>query len=137
MLQTLAVFGLAALVLAPISIPVSAQNNVPNRELLCNGSNCPGLGANTNIPSGRTGIVSIIIQAAQAFAFIIVGVSAFFLVYGGFLFVTDNGDGSRAKNGRAIIFNALIGMVVAILAVSIVFLVSSIVTGDLLTGLNS
>lgn len=57
---------------------------------------------------------------------IVVAIGAFFyLLYGAFLYVSAFGDEAKVKQGRATITNALIGVVLAVLAYFIISLVQS------------
>lgn len=48
-----------------------------------------------------------------------------FIIYGGFMFATSQGDPEGAKKARNTITNALIGVVISLLASTIVMFVSS------------
>lgn len=57
---------------------------------------------------------------------IVVAIGAFFyLLYGAFLYVSAFGDEAKVRQGRATITNALIGVVIAVLAYFIIALVQS------------
>ncbi len=47
-------------------------------------------------------------------------VSVLIIIYGGFLYITSAGDAVQAKKGKTALFNAIIGLVIAILAYVIV-----------------
>lgn len=47
-------------------------------------------------------------------------VSVGFIIYGGFVYMTSNGEPDRTKGAKDTILNALIGLVVAIVASSVV-----------------
>ncbi len=62
-----------------------------------------------------------IIAKAAAILSIIGGIAAVMAVmYGGFTYVTSNGDASKAGKGRQIITYALIGLVVIVIAPSLI-----------------
>jgi hypothetical protein len=58
--------------------------------------------------------------------FVIFIFSTLFLIYGGILFVTDNGSGYKSEKGRAILRNATISLVLTVATVIIAFLVSGL-----------
>lgn len=47
-----------------------------------------------------------------------------FIIYGGFMFVTSQGDPEGAKRARSTIINALIGVVISMLASTIVMFIA-------------
>ncbi len=77
-----------------------------------------GVGGNDSLDQNN--VVNIIFDIAEIFIFICAGIAVLFLVYGGFKWITDNGDGNSAKQGQSIVLNAVIGLVVAGLAFLIV-----------------
>jgi hypothetical protein len=61
-----------------------------------------------------------------------IAIAVVFLVYGGFKFIFDTkGDGSGAEQGKKIIKNALIGLLIAVLAFTIVQLLINLAGSDL------
>lgn len=53
------------------------------------------------------------------------GIVAFcFIIYGGFLFVTSQGEPEGIKKARTTVFNAIIGVVISILASTIVIFIA-------------
>lgn len=67
---------------------------------------------------------TVMIQVALAIIDILLRVGALiavgFVIYGGFLYVTSQGEPDGTKRGRQAIVNALVGLVVAIMASAIV-----------------
>jgi len=108
------------------ALPVDAQVRIPDT---CEGD-CPLIGTNVPTNVNENTIVDFILGVAQFVTFIVIALAVLFLVYGGFLFVTDSGDGKRAENGKKILFNAIIGLVLAIVAFTIVRVISEVVAGD-------
>jgi hypothetical protein len=47
-------------------------------------------------------------------------VAVFYVIYGGFLYMTSQGEPDKAKNAQTTITNAIIGLVVALLATAVV-----------------
>lgn len=114
------------------TVPAQAQSRNSNIPDTCRG-NCPLIG-NRTISGDERSIANFIIGIAQALTYIVGALAVLFLVYGGFLFVTDSGDGKRAENGKKILTNAVIGLILAIVAGSIVAVVGGLVSGDALRG---
>lgn len=122
--------GLAVAVIGFVpSSNVYASSIVPDSSKICPDGKCA-----VNVQDANKGtIVSVIISIAQYATYVIVAISILFLVYGGFLYVTDNGSGDSAKKGQKVLVNAIIGLVIAILAYTIVSVVSNLVAGTQLT----
>ena len=51
-------------------------------------------------------------------------IAAGYIIYGGFLFITSSGSPDRAARGRKTVFNAIIGLVIAVASVGVVNWVS-------------
>ncbi len=95
---------------------------------------CPTGGCAVDVKNGdKNAIVDVIILIANYATYVIVAVSILFLIYGAFLYVTDNGSGDSAKKGQKVLVNAIIGLVIAILAYTIVSVVSNLVGGTKLS----
>ena len=114
---------------------------IPSAEQICpdgvrpsSTGECPGgvTSANIGTFTGRTGVVAFITNIAEFLTFVAGAVAILFMIYGGYLYITDDGEETKAGKGKKILVNATIGLVVAILAYTIVFIVSNLVTGDLL-----
>lgn len=60
---------------------------------------------------------------------IIAGILAvIYLIYGGILYITASGDAEKATKGRTAVVNAIIGIVIILLAVVLVQWVNSLIT---------
>lgn len=116
---------------AIVSSPsVLAQNNplVPDREALCDGP-CPVTGATDVGTVNQNRLVEIIINVARFLTFVGVGLSVLFMVWGGIRFITAGGaDGST--EGKNTLRNATIGLVVSIVAFTVVNILASILSGN-------
>lgn len=76
-------------------------------------------------------VFNLILDVVQFLVYIVGAIAVLFLVYGGFLFIVDpGGNGDGATKGKTIIFNALIGLVVAIVATGIVQFVGSLAANN-------
>jgi hypothetical protein len=78
----------------------------------------------TNINSIRDfyNIVCVVTQWVLVFGFII---GALFVIYGGYKYVTSAGDDSAASDARKIIQNALIGVVLLLLATAFIRIIAN------------
>lgn len=75
------------------------------------------------------GSLGDLIQMLVNWFLIIAGaIAVIFLIYGGILYITAGGDAEKATKGRTAIVNAIIGVVIILLAFIIVQWVGNIVT---------
>jgi hypothetical protein len=80
--------------------------------------------------AGTTGLTAIQNTIATIGTFligIIAAISVIFLILGAYNMVSDNGDGKSFAAGKSRIVNAIIGLVVALLAFAIINVVISVV----------
>lgn len=130
----LSVFLLLSLSLLGLALPATANaqgNFIPGSSQLCSGASCPVIGNPESVKGDRNSLANLIIGIARFITFVVGALAVLFLVYGGILFVTDNGSGESAKKGKTILINAVIGLIIAIVAYTIVGLVGNVVQGDL------
>ena len=85
-------------------------------------------GAGANIAGGKEGIVETIISIARILTYITGALAVLFLVYGGVRYLIAQ-DEKGAGDARIIIRNAVIGLVIAVVAYSIVSIVSGLLSG--------
>ncbi len=91
---------------------------------------CVGGQALCNIGKGgdtRASLVKIITDVATFAIYILGAISVLFIIYGGFLYVTDDGSGTKAGQGKKIVIQALIGLVIAIASFTLVQITLSLV----------
>lgn len=110
------------------TVSVDAQL-VPSQSKLCPAGGCPVTGTQTVNPT-KSGVVGIIINIAQWLTFIGVGLSVLFMVWGGIRYITA-GDGDGAEKGKKTLINAVIGLVVSIVAFTVVSVLSNILQGNI------
>lgn len=132
---TLSLFATSIVVSSQVPQTTKSNNNsqnslVPGGSALCKGG-CNGI-SNVNNLSGREGIVEALVGIAQFLTFIAAGVAVLFMVFGGYKYMSSNGDSEKAESGKSTLVNASIGLAIAILAYTIVFILSSVLSGDLL-----
>jgi hypothetical protein len=80
--------------------------------------------------SSQQQIVNLILNIVTWVVYIVGAVAVVFLVYGGILFIVNpGGNEDNVKKGKTIIFNALIGLVIVLLATTIITLVQNAIGG--------
>lgn len=114
---------LAGLALAVVSLGLSislvgnaaAVQNVGKPDICTGNNNCQAGGFLdiSQITSAKD-IAGLAASIANLLTFVILSVAIVFIVYGAFIWLTDSEKG--ADRGRKIIFNAVIAMVIAVLA---------------------
>ncbi len=68
---------------------------------------------------GTTGIKDYIYSFINIFLWVIGLLAVIYLIYGGVLYITAGGDAEKASKGRTAITNAIIGIVIVVLALVI------------------
>jgi Type IV secretion system pilin len=111
---------------------------LPSNEIICGsksgGDSCAITGgADTVIAGGQEGVAAFIIQIARVVTYIAGALAVLYLVYGGVRYLTAQDDGAT-KSARGIIQNAIIGLVIVIVAYSIISIVSGLLSGQFLQG---
>lgn len=75
-----------------------------------------------------TGSDGIIVAILNWFLIIAGAIAVIYLIYGGVLYITAGGDAEKATKGRTAVINAIIGVVIILLALVIVSWVNSLVS---------
>jgi hypothetical protein len=139
-LSLIILVGLLTVVLGG-SVPALATVNVPNSSRICNGGGPSGSGTtcaligSTTIQTADSDIANKVVFNVIAWvSYFAIGVAILFLIWGGFRYVTANDGG---KSGKAIIINALIGLVVVVVGATIVTVVVQLLNGTQNTGILS
>ena len=101
---------------------------LPGDSIICDGDAC-GLGDSTSVGTGKKGIVETIIAVARILTYITGALAVLFIVYGGVRYLIAQ-DEKGAGDARIIIRNAVIGLVIAVVAYSIVSIVSGLLSGS-------
>lgn len=118
--QAMAVFAIAFMPMLAV-VPSTAVGQGPQIDDI----ECP-----EGFRCGETSIGALfktVAEWALGIAFILAVV---FLIYGGFRYILAGGNEESAKAGRTAIFNALIGVVIIVLAFIVVQIVYNFVSGD-------
>lgn len=133
LLAIIALTAIAGLVSAPAYAQSGLQTGttLSNNEI-CTGASCAITGG-TEFGGGAQGVVGFLLQVARLITYLVGAIAVIFLVYGGVRYLTSQTE-DDAKGARTIILNAVIGLVVAIVAFSIVTIVQNLVGGQFLSG---
>jgi heme A synthase len=70
----------------------------------------------------------IVLNGIEMAVVVVAYIAIFFILYGGFLFITGGSNPSQVEKARKTITNALIGLVIAMVAIGINNLIFSIIT---------
>ena len=110
-----------------------AQIKLPDSDALCGTGGCPLISKPSEVAGTgniKEGVSSLIIEVAKVMTYIAVAVAIVFMVYGGYMWMNVN-DPKGAETGQKIVTNSAIGLAIAILAYTIVGLLSSFLSRDL------
>lgn len=116
--QILLVFCLAFL-------PLVTATNAHAAGTIFGTTNCTDLNGVRCTDTSITGLIKTVINWALALSGI---VAILFLIIGGFQYITSAGNEEAAEKGKATAINAVIGIIVIILAYVIVNLVANLLT---------
>ena len=78
------------------------------------------------LKSGRDAIIKFVIDISNILVYIAVGVAVLVIIFAGYKMLVSNGNDEQFKKGRQTLVYAVIGLLVAIVAGTIVVLVSGI-----------
>lgn len=118
----LASIGIISLSLTP-ALPVSATDVF--EDVCRNGAAADSTVCEQEGDDPLTGNEGIIIRAANVISVIGGVIAVIIMMYGGFLYITSRGDANKAATGRNAIIYAAIGLIIIVLAQSVVALVLS------------
>jgi hypothetical protein len=117
----------------PTTAGISGGNSDLTPNNLC-GTSCPLIGTAASTGgklANRQSVSDFILNIARFLIYIASAISVLFIVWGGYQYISDGGDAKRAETGKKILINALIGLAVCILAVTIVTFIGSTLEGNL------
>jgi hypothetical protein len=124
--------------LITFSTPVFAATTplLPTAKTICEsggGGNCAVIGGEAGASKisdgGATGVVNTLISVSRVITFIAGGLSVLFLVYGGVRYLISE-DEKGAGTARNIIQNAIIGLIITVIAYSIITIVTGLLSGQ-------
>jgi hypothetical protein len=79
---------------------------------------------------GSVNLIDVIMKGLNLFLWVVGLLAVIYLIYGGVLYITAGGDAEKANKGRTAITNAVIGIVIVVLALVIFNFAVSIPTGE-------
>jgi magnesium-transporting ATPase (P-type) len=109
------ILGLSANVLLLMPAVASAQVS----ELKC-GANSAATGSCAKAPKDAPNLNDTVAKIINILSSLVAAVAIIMIIVGGFRFVTSGGDSNRVTSAKSTIFNAIIGLVIAIFAQVIV-----------------
>jgi Type IV secretion system pilin len=135
-LKTFAVFAIlsAIAVIALPNITAFAQLGDITPNNLCPAGGCPLIGNSAGLGktlADRNAVSNLILKFASFLIYIASAVSVLFIVWGGYQFISDGGDEKRSATGKKILVNAIIGLAVCILSLTIVSFIGGTLEGNL------
>jgi len=80
------------------------------------------------VPQG-TGLNQVMTWILNAVLIMAGAIAVIYLVYGGILYITAGGDAEKATKGRTAVINAIIGIIIILLALVIVRWVGALIGG--------
>jgi len=90
------------------------------------GAGCSGNVNEGNLGRGSDAFVKVTVEVIYVFIFVSVGISALFIIFGGYQLFSANGDKNQYENGLRTVRYSVFGMVLCIMSLSIVYIVSTI-----------
>lgn len=72
----------------------------------------------------------IVLNGIEMALVIVSWIAFFFILYGGFLFITGGGNASQVEKARKSVFNAVIGLVISLGAIAITNLIFNVLIGS-------
>ncbi len=115
----------AVIALLFIPLTVQAQNGTTNgldQLQTASGGQIPTAGVNVNSPEG---VINLIAQIINWALYLSGAIAVIFVIIGGYRYLTAGGNEEAATKGRKSVVNALIGLIIIILAYVIVNAVAS------------
>lgn len=125
----LAVFAITSLSLAPVLVASTTVSAQTPQESLCEGSGGTYSGGKCNNGSaGSKSLPQFFKKLVNVLLFVIGAIAVIMVIVGGFRYVLSGGDQGAVTSAKNTILYAIVGLVVAILAYSLVnFVVNAFV----------
>ena len=111
------------LTIAPLAFAAGATDDI---NAICSQSQnstselCQGYKEGSTSPDNDNPIIKIIRAVINIMLYAAGALAVFFVMFGGFKYITSAGDPQKAASGRQTILYALVGLVVVIIAVPLV-----------------
>jgi len=84
------------------------------------------LAGSENVGSGRDGVTKVVLDVARWLIYISVGIAVLYIVFGAFRMITGGNEDSF-KSGKTMVINATIGLILAIVSLTIVNIIAQAV----------
>src|SRR5581483_5322004 len=112
-----------------VPLVAGATGSCPG-TLVRSGSVClePNNNFNTGV-AGSSTLPGLVVNVIQLILIFSGSVAVLVLIYGGFLYLTSAGNEEQGEKGKSAFLNAVLGLVVIVLAFTIVRVISSTLTG--------
>ncbi len=128
-LSVLMVAASVALIASPVGAAKCPEVNLLAYPAWYNGLECDAQG--TPAPTSLDAVWVIVLNIVQWLIVTVGYVALYFIIWGGFKYITAAGDSSKITSAKGAITNAVIGLVIALAAVMIVRTVQGAVYGKM------
>jgi hypothetical protein len=135
-LISLVVFILMVVSLSSVSVLAQSTKSrelIPGKQTICGGK-CPLV--DTDFAFTKENIASFILSIARFLTYISAALAVLFIVYGAFLIVVDDGSGTRSGKGWKTIRSSIIGLILVIVAYTVVYFIGNLLQGNVLENIG-
>ena len=108
--------ALAVVLAAPVALPAMASAQADIQAGLCGGVNLQSTPSNNcgpNDTQAQDKVNSMITTIINIFSLVVGFVSVLMIIFGGFKYITSNGDSGKVSSAKTTLVYALIGVAVA------------------------
>lgn len=111
----------------------NSRDLVPGKDTLCGGK-CPLV--DTDFVFTKENIANFILSIARFLTYISAALAVLFIVYGALLIVVDDGSGTRSNKGWKTIRSSIIGLILVIVAYTVVYFIGNFVQSNVLENIG-
>lgn len=133
---SISIFFVTCIFNTTLATKAAPESLLPTSKVLCSDNTACTITGNKDFSeaddNGIEGVSAFIIQVARAITYITGGLAVLFLVYGGVRYLISS-DEKGTGTARSIIRNAIIGLVIAILAYAIISIITTLLSGRLIS----
>ena len=83
--------------------------------------------APSSIINADSSLISMILKGANGLVFIVIGISAIFLIYAGIKYATSLGNDEKIQEAKRMIFWSLFGLILSITAVIVIQFITTLI----------